>query len=145
MRSVDVNVLVNAHRPEAPDHTSVRAWLDRARRGPEPLVVLDVVASGFLRVVTHPKIFKEPTPLATAIEFLRAIRASPAFRRIEPGDLHWEIFTNLCVELRAVGNAVPDLYLAAAAIEQGSTFVSTDRRFAGIPNLRWERPVGPGS
>ncbi len=141
MRCVDVNVLVNAHRPEAPDHTNVRKWLDRVRRGNDPLIMLDVVASGFLRVVTHPKIFKEPTPVDTAIEFLDVLRASPAFRRIEPGDRHWEIFTGLCTQFGAVGNAVPDLYLAAAAIEQGSTFISADRRFAGIPNLRSERPI----
>ena len=64
-RCDDVNVLVCAHRQDAPHHEKVRDLLEAARRGPEPLGLPAVVSSGFLRVVTHPRIFKEPTPLQT--------------------------------------------------------------------------------
>lgn len=77
MRCVDVNVLVYAHRLESPDHDRYATWLDEARAGDEPLGLSDMVLSGFLRVVTHPRVFKEPTPLASALEFVDALRAAP--------------------------------------------------------------------
>ncbi len=141
MRCVDVNVLVYAHRPEAPEHPSYRAWLDEARDGAEPLGLPAIVSSGFLRVVTHPRIFKEPTPLAVAIEFLQVLRNSSATVPVLPGDRHWQIFTELCRRINARGNMVPDAFLASVAIEQGATWVSADRGFAGFPGLRWRHPL----
>ena len=41
----------------------------------------------------------------------------------------------------ARGNDVPDAYLAALAIEQGATWITTDRGFARFPGLRWRLPL----
>jgi len=141
MRCVDVNVLVYAHRPEAPNHAAHLVWLEEARRGPEKLGLAPIVASGFLRVVTHPRIFKEPTPLNIALEFLEILRASPATVSVIPGERHWEIFVDLCNQIDAKGNKVPDAFLAALAIEQGATWISADRGFGGYPGLRWVHPL----
>lgn len=137
-------MLVYAHRPEAPKHAQHLDWLDEARGGPEPLGLADAVASGFLRVVTHPRIFQQPTPIDVALEFLDRLIASPATVRVAPGERHWAIFTSLCQRLQAKGNQVPDAFLAAIAIEQGATWVSSDRGFAGFPDLRWSHPLGDG-
>ena len=141
MRCVDVNVLVYAHRPESPDHTAHLRGLEDARLGVEPLGLSSAVASGFLRVVTHPRIFTDPTPLAVALEFLEVLRTSPATVSVVPGEQHWQIFAELCRRLGARGNTVPDALLAALAIEQGATWVSADRAFAGYPGLRWTHPL----
>lgn len=141
MLCVDVNVLVYAHRPESPNHDDYRQWVETARGGVEPLGVPAAVMSGFLRVVTHPRVFKEPTPLELALEFVEAVRRSPAAVPVLPGERHWEIFTDLCRRLEARGNLVPDAFLAAIAIEQGATWVSSDRSFAGFPGLRWVHPL----
>jgi hypothetical protein len=142
MRCVDVNVLVDAHRPEAAHHDTVRAWLDRARRGPEPLGVARQVAAGFLRVVTHPRVFREPTPPPTALAFVDALLTSPAVTPLDPGERHWAIFTGLCATLGLKGNDVPDGFLAALALEHGATWVTSDRGFARFPGLRLESPAG---
>jgi hypothetical protein len=92
-------------------------------------------------VVTHARIFNQPTPLAVGLEFLEALRDSPAVVPVAPGDRHWRIFTDLCRRLGATGNTVPDAFLAAIAIEQGATWVSADRGFAGFPGLRWLHPL----
>lgn len=141
MRCVDVNVLVNAHREEAAHHERYRDWLEEARRASEPLGLAPIVLSGFLRVVTHARIFKEPTPLERALTFVEALRASPASLSVIPGDRHWEIFTELCERVGAVGNTIPDAFLAALAIEHGATWVSADRGFARFPGLRWQHPL----
>ena len=141
MRCVDVNVLVFAHRPESPNHVEYLRWLDDARRGSEPLGLIDTVLGGFVRVVTHPRIFREPTTLELALEFVDAVRSSPAATRTAPGDRHWDTFVSLCRLVGATGNVVPDAYLAALAIEQGATWLSADRGFARFPGLRWEHPL----
>jgi toxin-antitoxin system PIN domain toxin len=141
MRCVDVNILVYAHRPESPDHEAYRTWLDEARTGHEPLGLSDVVLSGFLRVATNHRIFREPTPVAVALDFTDALRASPAALTIQPGERHWSIFTDLCRRLRVAGNLVPDAFLAALVIEAGAEWVTADRGFGRFPGLRWAHPL----
>ncbi|MDQ3430649.1 MAG: type II toxin-antitoxin system VapC family toxin [Actinomycetota bacterium] len=141
MRCVDVNVLVYAHRPEAPDHDRYRAWLDDARTGEEPLGISNLVLSGFLRIVTHPRVFRDPSPLDTALDFAEALRTAPSALALAPGSRHWGIFTRLCRSADARGNLVPDAYLAAVAIERGAIWYSADRNFARFPGLRWRHPL----
>ena len=133
MRVVDVNVLVYAHRPESPRARPLpRLARDGAGRQLKLLGLSDLVLSGFLRVVTHPRIFREPTPLATALDFAEALLASPAATQTAPGDRHWTIFTDLCRRVDARGNVVPDAFLAALAIEHGAALVTADRSFGRV-------------
>lgn len=143
MRCVDVNVLVHAHRPEAPQHGAYRHWLEGARVADEPLGLADLVLSGFLRVVTHPRVFREPTPLPMALEVVTRLRSTPNAVRVVPGERHWPIFTSLLTDADARGNRVRDAYLAAMCIEQGATWYSADRDFARFPGLDWRLPVEP--
>lgn len=144
MRCVDVNILVYAHRPESPDHARYRDWLDDARRADEPLGISTLVLSGFLRIVTHPRIFRDPTPLAGAVDFVELLRTAPNALQVQPGSRHWQIFTRLCQVADARGNLMPDAYLAALAIEQGATWYSADHNFARFPELRWRHPLERG-
>lgn len=141
MRCVDVNVLVYAHRPEAPHHQAFAAWLEDARGADEPLAVSGTVLSGFLRVVTHSKVFREPTPLDRAIEFCEILRGGANVLELLPGPRHWDIFRRLCQDSDARGNLIPDAYLAALAIEHGATFYSADRGFARFEELDWRHPL----
>lgn len=141
MLCVDVNVLVYAHRPESPDHDAVRAWLEAASGGLEPVGLIPIVASGFLRIVTNPRIFKEPTPIAKALEFVDELRSRPNVKPVLPGARHWSTFDRLCRESGAAGNTIPDAFLAAIAIEQNATWVSADRGFARFKSLRWRHPL----
>jgi predicted nucleic acid-binding protein len=50
------------------------------------------------------------------------------------------LFLNLCRKTGAVGNAIPDAYFAALAIESNCEWVTTDRGFARFSGLRWRHP-----
>lgn len=141
MRCVDVNLLVYAHRPEAERHEEYRTWLEAARGADEPLGVSDLVLSGFLRIVTHPRVFREPSPLGVALEFANLLRSSPAVVAVQPGPRHWSIFQRLCREADARGNLGPDAFLAALSIESGGTWCTADRGFARFPGLRVQHPL----
>lgn len=136
----DVNVLVYAHREDTSSHGVCRDWLQGILNGNEAYAIADLVLSGFIRVVTHPKVFKRPSGIADAFAFTEQVRHQPNCVRVEPGARHWDIFTGLCLEAGAKGNLVPDAYLAAMAIESGCEWISTDRDFSRFKSLRWREP-----
>jgi toxin-antitoxin system PIN domain toxin len=136
----DVNVLVYAHRRDAPGHLAFRRWLERVMRSDEAYGVSDVVLSGFLRVVTNPRVFKTPSPMTQALAFTRAVREQPNAVRVQPGPRHWDIFTGLCRNAGVRGNLVPDAFFAALAIEAGCEWFTTDRDYARFQGLRWRVP-----
>lgn len=137
----DVNVLVYAHREDAARHHEFRAWLEAVLRGPAAYGMSDLVLSGFLRVVTHPRVFARPTPLPEALAFVAAVRDRENRVPVRPGPRHWEIFRSLCEDAGVRGNLVPDAWLAALAIESGSEWITTDRDFTRFPGLRTRHPL----
>lgn len=138
---LDVNLLVGAHRPDSPRHEAVRTWVEQTANAGSPFGVAGVVLSGFLRIVTHPRVFRAPTPIDIALDQVAALMARPTAARLEPGSRHWEIFRDLCARGRATGNLVPDAYIAALAIEQGAELATLDRGFGRFPGLRWQDPL----
>jgi uncharacterized protein len=138
----DVNVLVYAHRRDVPEHDRISSWLEEVANGSASFGLSTLVLSGMLRIVTHPRVFAVPTPIDTALEFVKALLARPNCLEVRPGPRHWEIFTELCAATAATGNHVPDAYLAALAIESGSEWITTDGGFSRFDGLRWRHPLG---
>jgi hypothetical protein len=140
MLMVDVNVLVYAFRQDSPHHEPAIAWLEELINGDEAYAVADLVLSGFLRVVTHPRVFKIPSSMDEALAFSGQVRTRPQCVIVWPGPRHWELFTRLCRTAGVRGNLVPDAYLAALAIESGNEWITTDRGYGRFPGLRWRVP-----
>jgi toxin-antitoxin system PIN domain toxin len=136
----DVNVLVDAFREDSPHHARVGPWWRSVVASERSFALFDAVLAGFLRVVTHPRVFDPPAPLERALAFVHALESQPNAVRLRAGDRHWEIFERLCRESDARGNLIADAYLAALAIEQGCTWVTSDRDFARFRGLDWRPP-----
>lgn len=141
MLLIDVNVLVYAHRKDAPNHRSYRRWLEQCLGSDQAYGMAEAVLAGFLRVVTHPRIFAPPSPLETALRFASELRSQPNCVLLAPGPRHWEVFVRLCRAAGVKGNLIPDAYLAALAIESGSEWITTDRDYSRFPGLRWRHPL----
>jgi toxin-antitoxin system PIN domain toxin len=136
MLCVDVNVLVDAFRIDAPRHRSTNKWLTDARMGHEAIALVPHVAGSFIRVVTNRRIWAAPSASKEATDFIEALVAAPAVRWYEPGTRHWPIFTDLARDLNLSGDDIPDAYLAATALEAGATLVTSDRGFTRFRSLR---------
>ena len=136
MQSPDVNVLVSAFREDAEHHRRCRAWLVGAFSGRDRVGLSELVLSGVLRILTHPRIFHPPTPSDAAIGFVDALLTQPASLALRPGNGHWRIFRSMAATLRLTGNRMPDAYLAALAIEHGCEWVTLDRGFSAYSGLR---------
>ena len=136
-----VNGLAYAHREDAVDHARYQQWLEETIQSGQPYAISDPVLSGFLRVVTHPRVFTTPSPIRLALDFARQVREQANCQVIAPGSRHWQIFTGLCRSLSATGNLVPDVWFAALAIESGCEWVTTDRDYQRFPGLRWRHSL----
>jgi len=141
MKLLDVNILIEAHREDAPKHSQMSEWLAAELKTYAGVGVSELVLSGFLRVVTHPKVFRDPTPLAQALEFVSDFRSRRAVRIAQPGTEHWAIFTDLLTRYDAMGNMIPDAYHAALAIEFDYDWISLDRGFSRYSLLKWQHPL----
>ena len=141
MKLLDVNILIHAHREESERHAEIKEWLLSALEEPEGIAVSELVLSGCLRIITHPKVFKTPTPLAVALDFVESFRGLEAVRILAPGEKHWALFTALCRKGDARGNLIPDAYHAALALETGCEWVTLDRGFARFPGLKIRHPL----
>jgi hypothetical protein len=137
----DVNVLIYAHRADTPRHTSIRDWFDSEVNGLAAFGMAELVLAGFVRIITNPKIFADPTPLELALAAVAQIRQRPNCIPMLPGHRHFNIFTQLCQEGNAKGKLVADAYLAALAVEHGCEWISFDRDFARFPSLNWSKPT----
>ena len=137
---MDVNVLVYAHREDVKDHLRYRYWLESVMNGDVKFAYSELVLSGFLRVVTHPKIFEIPSALGQAIQFCDQIRGVGTSMQLAPGNHHWDIFSGCMKVINAKGNDIPDAYHAALAMEWDCIWVTTDKGFKRFNGLKTRHP-----
>jgi len=127
----DVNVLVAASRGDHPHHAIARTWLDKALAAAEDgatFTLMPMVITSLLRLVTSPKIFVQPTPIADAVAFVDALMAMPGVQLASLGP-EWPKLRQLCLEKRLTANDLPDGWLAAAVEQRAEHLVSFDRDF----------------
>jgi uncharacterized protein len=134
----DVNVLVAASRADHAHHATASHWLTQALldsatpsvKSPS-LQLMGTVVASYLRLVTHPKIFVEPTPMAQALAFANAVLASPGVGWLPTGT-EWAAMHRLCNDLSLSGNHVPDAWIAATTVTHGEVLVTFDRDFVTL-------------
>lgn len=141
MKLCDVNVLIYAHREESAEHEAYAAFLRNLAEGNSAFGLSEAVLSGFVRIATNPRVFKQPTPAEMALDFCESLRARPQAVVLRPGERNWTIFHDLCQALPASGKLVADAWHAALAIEHGCQWISTDGDFARFPLLNWAHPL----
>ena len=141
---MDVNIFVYAHRQDVEHYESYRKWLEMIINSNVDYGYSSLVLSGFLKIVTHPKVFETPTPLDEAIHFVNQIQSQSNAVNIRPKDRHWSIFENLIKTTGAKGNFIPDAYHAALAIESGCEWVTTDKEFKKFKGLKLKNLLKDG-
>lgn len=127
----DVNVLVAASRSDHPHHRVAREWLEEslgASGKGATFTLMPMVPASFLRLVTSPKIFQNPTPIKDAVAFLDALLATPSVQLAALGP-EWSKLRQLCLEKGVCGNDLPDAWLASAVVQLGEHLVTFDRGF----------------
>ncbi|HKQ42582.1 MAG TPA: TA system VapC family ribonuclease toxin [Pseudonocardia sp.] len=138
----DVNVLVHAYHRDAAKHERYAEWLADVVAGQEELGLVEAALTGFLRVVTHPRIYADPAPSTEALVFVATLRGGRQARTLAATEATWQHFADIAAADRQVrGVLVPDAWLAAMARSHGGRLATADRGFARFPGLRWFDPV----
>jgi toxin-antitoxin system PIN domain toxin len=127
----DVNLLVAASRSDHPHHKTAREHLEQALEAAAQgasFRLMPMVVASFLRLVSSPRIFKEPTPIDSAVAFVDAVLDTPG---VELGGLgpEWLRLRQLCLDQQLGGNDLPDAWLAAAVTQCGERLATFDRDF----------------
>jgi toxin-antitoxin system PIN domain toxin len=132
----DVNVLIYAFRSDDPLHQIARTWLDGVVAGEARFALSKLALSAVVRITTASSGYRTAASLADAFGFCDDLLAQPHCETVEPGERHWGIFHQLCIETNTRGRMTTDAWFAALAIEWGCEWVTFDRDFRRFPSLR---------
>jgi toxin-antitoxin system PIN domain toxin len=132
----DINVLLAGFRADHVHHDIARAFLEDARAGGDAMGLSDIALAGVVRLATNSRVFVRPDPTAAVLDYVEALLDAPG-ELVRTGPSHWTRFSELCREYQLRGNAVPDAYLAAVALEQRAELITFDRGFGRFRRLRW--------
>jgi hypothetical protein len=92
MIAVDTNILVYAHREDSPWHDSAYASVVELAEGRALWATPWPCVHEFLAIVTHPRIYSPPTPLAAAIDQIGAWFESPSLMLLKETEGYWTHF-----------------------------------------------------
>jgi uncharacterized protein len=140
--AVDTNILVYAHREDSEWHTAAAAHVKSLAEGRAPWAIPWPSFHEFLAIVTHPRIFVPPTPLARAVDQVDAWLESPSLTLLAEGPGYWDALRSLVQSGRVAGSLVHDARVAALCLHHGvQELWSADRDFSRFARLRVRNPL----
>ncbi len=145
MIAVDTNLLVFAHRSDAPNHNMAYAALQPLVEGTESWAVPWPCIHEFISIATHPAIYKPASTLVEALGFLESILACRSLHLLSESPGYFEKLRQLAVAARVRGTRIHDARIAALCLHHGVTELWTaDRDFSIFPQLKTRNPLVEG-
>ena len=142
MIAVDTNILVFAHRADSEWRPAARAAMASLAEGPSAWAIPWPCLHEFLAIVTHPRIYRPPTPLARAIDQFEAWRESPGLVCLGETEGYWDTLRRTLASGRVAGAVVHDARIAALCLEHRvETLWTHDRDFSRFPSLTVANPL----
>ena len=142
MIAIDTNVLVHAHRLDSPFHEPALVCLRDLVEGSSRWGIPWPCVHEFLAVVTHPRIWRPPTPLALAFEACRSWTVSPLLQFLGEGPGHLDALETVAVRGAASGPRVHDARIAAICRQHRvRELLTADRDFSRFPDLTCRNPL----
>lgn len=142
MIALDTNVLVYAHRADSPWHAAADSCIRELAEGASAWAIPWTCLHEFLAIVTHPRIYRPPTPLEAAVRQIEAWLESPSLVLLGEGDGHWPALRALVLAGRIAGPHVHDARVAATCVAHGVRELWTaDRDFGRFPGLKAVNPL----
>jgi toxin-antitoxin system PIN domain toxin len=143
--AIDTNILVYAHRRDSSFHQRARDCLHHHAQGDAAWAIPWPCVHEFLAIVTHPRIFKQPTPVAAALTQIESWLESPTLRLLGEEEGYWSVLADLIRTNNIRGGKVHDARIAALAIHHGAReLLSADRDFTRMAPLTVRNPLSRG-
>lgn len=145
MIGIDTNILVYAHREDSEWHDAAYGCVAELAEGRQPWAIPWPCLHEFLAIVTHPKIYAPPTPLAAAIEQVEAWLEAPTLALLSESGDYWPGLRTMIEAGRVKGSQVHDARIAALCLQHGVRELwSADRDFGRFPLLKTTNPLVEG-
>lgn len=142
MIAIDTNVLVYAHRSDSPWHERASQLMRETVEGTNAWAMPWPCAHEFLSVVTNPKIFVQPTPLARALAQLNAWMHAPRVTLLSEGEGYAEVLASILNASLVCGARIHDARVAALCRYHGVRELWTaDRDFNRFTGLTVRNPL----
>ena len=140
---VDTNVLVYAADRDAPGPERCRERLLAWRAQPERWYLTWSVVYEFLRVTTHPRVFRTPWSPSQSWSFIESVLAAPSLALLTESDRHVSVLADLIEDVpELTGNLVHDAHTAALMFEHGvRTIYTRDTDFHRFPGIEVRDPL----
>ena len=139
---VDTNVLVYAADESALEHVRCRALIEQWRRRHGAWFLTWGVVYEFLRVVTHPRVMRQPWTMEAGVAFIAALQESPGLAFLVPTNRHSAVLAEVVTQAPGLtGNIIHDSQTATLMREHGIRCICTrDTDFHRFPFLE---PIDP--
>lgn len=139
----DVNLLLYTYDAASPFHQKAARWWQECLSDVYPIGLPLVVVFAFVRIATHPRVFRDPFTPSEAAGHVRSWLAQPAARVLHSSENHLDQVLDSLEVLGTAGNLVSDAQLAVLAIEHDATLHTNDTDFARFEGagLRWHNPL----
>ena len=141
MIAVDTNILIYAHREDSEFHETAKDLLVGLAEGSRRWAIPWPCLHEFVAIVTHPRIFMPPTPLAMALDAVEVWVGSAMCRAIGEGPGYLVRFREVAVKGKVRGAMAHDARVAAICLHNGVNELWTmDRDFTRFPALKTVNP-----
>lgn len=145
MIALDTNLLVYAHRTDSEFHSESKTLVEALAAGSEGWAIPWPCAQEFVAIVTNPRIFKTPTPLAMALATIRGLHDDSGATFLAEGEGDLDRLESILTAARVQTGAVHDARVAAICLFHGVRELwSADRDFSRFPALRVHNPLVDG-
>lgn len=142
MIAVDTNLLVYSHRQDSPWHEPAAGRLAELAEGAAPWAIPVACLHEFLAIVTHPRIYRPPTPLAVALDQVEAWRESPSLVLLTETEGYWSTLRRVLEGSKATGAMIHDARVATLCLHHGVRELWTaDRDFSRFAELATRNPL----
>jgi uncharacterized protein len=142
VNAVDTNILVYAHRKEAPHHKEAAAVLQSHCEGSESWAIPWPCISEFYSVVTNPKIWKDKASRpADALKQIESWCKSPSVLLLGEVAASLDQLSDIIRDSQVRGPVVHDARIVALCLAHGvRVLLTADRDFSRFPQMRYECP-----
>lgn len=128
--AIDANILVYASNEGSEVHARALSFIKQCVEGSEAFCLAWPTLAAYLRIVTHPAVFRRPLTADEAMANVDALLGLAHVRALGEEDDFWSSYREVAAPVRPRGNQVPDTHLAAILRQHGIvTLFTRDRDF----------------
>jgi toxin-antitoxin system PIN domain toxin len=140
--AVDTNILVYAHREDSPFHSSATRCITALAEGSAAWAIPWPCVHEFVAIVTHPRIYRPPTPMVAACDQVEAWLVTPSLTLLPEADRYWAQLRSAVITGQAIGPRVHDARIVAICRHHNVRELwSADRDFGRFPDIQVTNPL----